>query len=235
MKKVCIKCGIEKDTDNDDFYFIKKTHKYDNTCRKCNKEYQENYRKENEETLLSDKKVYYQNNRTDIRVKQKQHRRQNISVYKTRDKNYYDNNRDTIISKKQVYKKKRRKIDPVFNLRSTISRAIALMISSQEGTKYRKSCLKYLDYSIRKLKDHLEKQFEPWMNWDNHGTYISNQWNDSDPFTWTWQLDHIVPQSDLPYASMEDENFKKCWALSNLRPLNAKKNHSDGVNRIRHK
>lgn len=27
---------------------------------------------------------------------------------------------------------------------------------------------------------------------------------------------------------MEDENFKKCWALSNLRPLSAKQNVLDG-------
>jgi hypothetical protein len=33
---------------------------------------------------------------------------------------------------------------------------------------------------------------------------------------------------------MEDDNFKKCWALSNLRPLDAKQNLMDGVNRIRH-
>jgi hypothetical protein len=57
----------------------------------------------------------------------------------------------------------------------------------------------------------LEKQFEPWMNWQNHGVY--KNWDDNDQSTWTWQIDHIIPQSDLPYTSMEDENFKKCWAL----------------------
>lgn len=41
--------------------------------------------------------------------------------------------------------------------------------------------------------------------------------------------------NSLPYTSMEDENFQKCWALSNLRPLSAKQNNSDGVRRIRHK
>ena len=50
-----------------------------------------------------------------------------------------------------------------------------------------------------------------------------------------WHIDHIIPQSLLPYSSMEDDNFKKCWALSNLRPLSAKQNLLDGANRIRHK
>jgi hypothetical protein len=73
------------------------------------------------------------------------------------------------------------------------------------------------------------------MNWNNQGMYNSDTWNDNDPATWTWQLDHIIPQSDLPYTSMEDENFKKCWTLENLRPLSAKQNLLDGVSRERHK
>lgn len=34
---------------------------------------------------------------------------------------------------------------------------------------------------------------------------------------------------------MNEENFKKCWALSNLRPYSAKQNLLDGANRKRHK
>lgn len=62
------------------------------------------------------------------------------------------------------------------------------------------------------------------MNWNNHGVYRSSTWNDQDPSTWTWQIDHIIPQSKLPYDSMEHFNFKKCWDLTNLRPLSAKLN-----------
>ena len=56
-------------------------------------------------------------------------------------------------------------------------------------------------------------------------------WDDNDISTWTWQLDHIIPQSKLSYTSMEDDNFKKCWDLSNLRPYSAKKNILDGDRR----
>jgi hypothetical protein len=84
------------------------------------------------------------------------------------------------------------------------------MLSSRNGTKHRKSCLQYLDYSIEQLKNHIEAQFESWMNWNNRGTYIADHWDDNDPTTWTWQLDHIIPQSELPYSSMEDENFRIC-------------------------
>ena len=59
------------------------------------------------------------------------------------------------------------------------------------------------------------------MSWKNYGVY--------------WHIDHIIPQSDLPYTSMEDDNFKLCWALDNLRPLEAKQNLLDGAKRTRHK
>ena len=72
------------------------------------------------------------------------------------------------------------------------------------------------------------------MNWDNWGVYKANGWNDDDQSTWTWQIDHIIPQSTLPYSSMNDDNFQKCWALNNLRPYSAKLNNLDGVKRTKH-
>jgi hypothetical protein len=88
---------------------------------------------------------------------------------------------------------------------------------------------------MQELREYLEQRFEPWMTWNNYGTYKGEDiWKDNDITTWTWQIDHIIPQSDLPYSSMEDDNFKKCWALENLRPLSAKQNWLDGVKKVRH-
>jgi hypothetical protein len=75
-----------------------------------------------------------------------------------------------------------------------------------------------------KKEKHIEDQFEPWMSWENHGNYDPSTWDDEDPGTWTWQIDHIVPQSKYNYTSMEDEAFQQCWSLDNLRPLSAKRN-----------
>jgi 5-methylcytosine-specific restriction endonuclease McrA len=66
------------------------------------------------------------------------------------------------------------------------------------------------------------------MNWNNHVKYYLNKWNDNDPSTWTWQIDHIIPQSKLLYTNMEDENFNKCWDLNNLRPISSKENLKKG-------
>ena len=98
------------------------------------------------------------------------------------------------------------------------------MYLKKNNSSKKDSILKFLQYTIEELKMHLESLFEPWMNWNNYGVYRKCSWNDNDLLTWTWQLDHIIPQSALPYTSMEDDNFKKCWALENLRPLSSKEN-----------
>jgi hypothetical protein len=130
--------------------------------------------------------------------------------------------------------KLRRDTDIMFKVTSHVSRLVALMLKSNKSSKVGKSIREYLLWDNLQLKEHIERQFEPWMNWNNYGKYNSQTWNDVDITTWTWQLDHIIPRSDLPYSSMEDDNFKKCWALENLRPLSAKQNILDGTSRIRH-
>lgn len=159
---------------------------------------------------------------------------------------YYILNSDEIIMKNSKYKKEnrekvnarerdRKKEDPFYKLYNLVRSVVKIAIKRNKGTKSGKSTLKYLEYSIEELKKYLESLFEPWMSWENHGKYDPNIWDNNDQPTWTWQLDHIIPQSDLPYTSMEDDNFKKCWALENLRPYSAKQNVIDGPSRIRHK
>jgi hypothetical protein len=150
-------------------------------------------------------------------------------------KKYIAENKDKINKNINLKRKNKRKDDPIFKLRQDVSRHILFILTKQNGSKKGKSIIEFLSYTIEQLKSHIEFLFEPWMNWGNHGKYSPKMWNDNDQSTWTWQLDHIIPQSDLPYDSMDHPNFQKAWALSNLRPLSAKQNHSDGVNRIRHK
>jgi hypothetical protein len=129
---------------------------------------------------------------------------------------------------------KKRHEDPAFKIRGIVSSSIRMAIKKR-GKSKDGSILKHLPYTIAELKDHLEKQFEPWMNWDNHGKYDLKSWDENDNTTWKWQIDHIIPHSDLPYDSMDHPNFHKCWALDNLRPLSAKQNLEYGTRRIRHK
>jgi 5-methylcytosine-specific restriction endonuclease McrA len=70
-----------------------------------------------------------------------------------------------------------------------------------------------VSFSLDELKNHLESLWESWMNWDNRG-----QWKKDIK---TWHIDHIKPISLC-------NSFEEAWQLSNLQPLEAKKNLSKG-------
>ena len=123
--------------------------------------------------------------------------------------------------KNRAYEKKRRQQNPLHRLRLNISNAILKALTRGKSDKAGQSILQFLGYTISELKLHITLLFDEHMTWENYGTY--------------WHLDHIIPQSDLPYTSMKDDNFKQCWDLSNLRPLEARQNILDGTRRIRHK
>lgn len=110
-----------------------------------------------------------------------------------------------------AYKKNRFETKPETKLQHNISGSIRQAIK-KNNSKKKGSILKHLPYTIAELREHLESQFEDWMSWENYGGCNSSKEK-------TWHIDHIVPQSHLLYLNMEDENFKKCWALDNLRPL----------------
>jgi predicted nucleic acid-binding Zn ribbon protein len=106
--------------------------------------------------------------------------------------------------------------DSDYKLRKNVSSMIARALKTADGSKNGHSIFDYLPYSLDELKEHLEKQFEDWMTWENYGRA-----NVSADF---WNIDHIVPQSKLIYGSMDHLNFQKCWDLNNLRPLEAREN-----------
>ena len=154
---------------------------------------------------------------------------------------YYENNKEFVKEKSKKYAQKnniklnlrvaqRRKTDIAFRLRRSISSTVRRVLHQFGKSKALKSILQYLPYTLEDLKQHLENKFEPWMTWENQGNYRLKYWDDNDQSTWRWHIDHIIPQAALPYTSMEDDNFKKCWALENLRPLSAKENILKGKN-----
>lgn len=218
-------------------------------CNLCYKTYKNNYYLKNKEKILKNKKISYIQNKEKYIAKSKSwqdknkqykkqydHQRRIVKhdFLKLQDKNYYKNNKDKILLKnKEIIRRKYKNIS--FKLKSRISNQINKQLIKFQSSKKNQSILKYLDYTIKELKNHLESLFEPWMNWNNHGKYKSDIWDDNNITTWTWQIDHIIPQSDLPYTSMNDDNFKICWSLTNLRPYPSKQNLMDGISRTRHK
>jgi len=130
------------------------------------------------------------------------------------------------------YAKQQRKDNYVQKIRTIVGTTIKKKIS-----KYRRSYAKdisipdiwdyiekNLGYNASDLCAHLEAKFDAHMTWDNHGR--GNGYH--------WHIDHIKPQMDFPYTSLDDINFKKCWDLSNLRPLEQKENIRQGI-KLQHK
>lgn len=109
---------------------------------------------------------------------------------------------------------------PDLKLRGVVRRAVCEAMKASGGAKAGRSILKHLPYSMHELRAHLEALWEPWMSWVNYGPWAADRR--------TWQIDHIVSQARLPYSDYSDPNFTACWALRNLRPLEAVRNLSEG-------
>jgi hypothetical protein len=221
--KVCITCRLEKDESE--------FHKTGNICKLCKSIYNKQYNENNNARLREQRRIFYKDNKERLLEEKRLSYKENKEAILQRNNAYLLKNKKKVRIRRLKRQKERRKIDPIYRLRSIMSTAIYLALRKIDGSKNDISCFRYLKYSIQDLKEYIEPQFEFWMNWDNQGKYSPKTWDDSNPATWTWQLDHIIPQSKLPYSSMEEENFQKCWSLENLRPYSAKQNNLDKYKR----
>jgi len=95
-------------------------------------------------------------------------------------------------------------------IRASASISLGMRSSLRGGEKAGRHWELLAGYTANQLKRHLEKQFKPGMTWENYGSY--------------WHIDHKIPISVFNFSTPEDIDFKRCWALKNLQPLEAKKN-----------
>jgi len=123
---------------------------------------------------------------------------------------FYQENRERInVEKRQKYESNfSYRLNKVFS--SSVYRAL-------KGKKGGNSCIPYLDYTITQLRLHLSLQFEDWMTLDNYGREEGN-----------WSIDHIDPVDSFNITSLDCDDFKRCWALENLRPLGHAENLRKG-------
>ena len=220
--KRCYKCGEEKALCE----FSKSKSRKDglnSLCRACVKAYYEAnkekiaerhkaYRQANKDKIAKRNKAYQQTKKEKIAEQRKAYRQANKEKIAEQNKAYTQANKD----KRSVYQKKRRATDPVFKMKSRVGSSVRKALKNQGKTKGG-STFSALPYTPSDLAEHLERQFDEKMNWDNYGTY--------------WHVDHIYPQSLLPYDNLAHPNFQKCWALDNLQPLEAIENLKKG-NRV---
>lgn len=158
-----------------------------------NKKYIKNYKNKNKDKNLEYGKIYRWKNIKEIKKQKKIHR----------------SKRKTKIQRNK-YQKERRKI-PKNHLDTNFSNHIRIAMNNKKAYRTWESLV---GYTLQDLFNHLEKQFDKKMNWENYGSY--------------WHIDHIVPISWFPYETAEEQAFKDCWGLKNLQPLEAKMNMSKG-------
>jgi hypothetical protein len=249
MKK-CSCCKIEKPTK--EFYKNKSLKDgLSSQCKDCYKKYHEDKR----DIILEKQKLHYNKLKEKEKPKLEGKVCSKCKQYKTINDYWINNNsvngiysackecqikinndsveRTRLKRRKyqREYYKNRMTKDPAYRLKLIVHHNILSFLGKNKRKfinnkieRLRFHIFNHLEYTIDELKQYIESLWEPWMSWDNYGLYSKDKQ--------TWQIDHIIPQSKLPFISLEDQNFRKCWALENLRPLETIANIKKG-NRVK--
>jgi len=126
-----------------------------------------------------------------------------------RSKEYY--HKPEVKERLKEYWKEKYKNIPEYRLSSCVRSSLSKSLKKFKLKKENKT-FEILDFTLLDLMSHLESQFGERMNWGNYGSY--------------WHLDHIRPVSSFSFKSTDCPEFKECWSLSNLQPLEASENIS---------
>lgn len=172
--------------------------------------------------LNKKKQKYYLSKHKETRQHQKEYRELNRDKINAQKREHYQLNKERLIKNSSDYKKNnrkryndlkinRKKNDPLYKLRITVSERIRQALKYHLAGTYKKkdSTIELLGCSIDELKTHLQNQFKEGMTWQNHGE---------------WHIDHIIPCAAFDLSKKED--CSKCFNYKNLQPLWAHENLS---------
>lgn len=184
--KTCRDCDQTLSISEFSVWKTKKGLRIDTVCKSCGKESRKEYYYKNRETIRAKAAIV----RASKHIPKPKPPRKTIEEVRART---------------AAYKKRRRNEDPLFRLRSNIGTAIANALSAIKHKKSN-STEEIIGCSFAQLKEHLESQFLPGMNWSNREL---------------WHIDHIVPQS---LATTEQQvimlnhytNLRPLWIIDNL-------------------
>jgi hypothetical protein len=98
--------------------------------------------------------------------------------------------------------RERRAEDPAYRLKGRISARLSSMLQGKAGRRTEE----LLGYTMRELRDHLERQFTKGMSW---AALARGE----------IEVDHILPVASFNIVSSDDPDFGACWGLGNLRPM----------------
>tara|TARA_A100001391_G_C5011524_1_gene263375 strand:- start:96 stop:947 length:852 start_codon:yes stop_codon:yes gene_type:complete len=113
--------------------------------------------------------------------------------------------KEKILKNQREWDRKQKATNPAYKIKYNIKSRLGLLLKKQKITK-RERTVDYIGCSFEEFKNHLEKQFQPGMSWENRTE---------------WHIDHIIPVNYfVKNFDFSDINVqKKCWHYTNLRPL----------------
>lgn len=176
-------------------------------CKKCHNEYSRLWRIKNKKKAVKYLKEYKKINKEKLSKYWKNYGKLNKERRTENRRIWAKKNRERSRAVQRKWTRMKRATDPKYRCNMNMSGAIRVAI---RGGKNGKKWEQIVGYTLKDLIKHLESQFDEKMSWDNYGPY--------------WHIDHIKPKNRFNYQSSDDVEFKKCWALENLQPLEAYKN-----------
>ena len=224
--RVCTKCNASLPATSEFFHARKKNK---DGCREVCRECRAKDNAINNAARTAKKRAHYAANKDRLLATTKRYYSENIDAQRASGLARHYKNRDVRIEQMRAYRienldglnaRRRPKSRAAFQARYgvdigfTIQHRVKslLRVTLSNGRKSRKM-VEILGYSVDELKEHLWKQFSNGMTWD---AFMSGRIH----------IDHIIPVVSFDIKSDSCEEFKSCWALSNLRPMWAKDNLS---------
>ena len=158
-------------------------------CKVCRRAYNKKYKQNNREKVNTSNRKYRQNNREKYRASRREYKQ-----------------RPECKKKRNAHIKKRYHSDPQFKLAKNLRTRIWFAL---KGKNKSARTMKLVGCSIPHLMDHMEKQFQPGMTWENQGK---------------WHVDHMMPCAS--FDLMDPEQQRRCFHYTNLQPMWGKENMS---------
>jgi hypothetical protein len=181
---------------------------------------------------LPENKKYFHKSKNGFRAICIECHKQKCKKYYKKNKNkfieYREKNKDKILKRKKEYRKTHKKEIAKYKYwyhKKRYHNDIQYRLLHNCGVRIRKHLkenkdkirsVELIGCTISELKEHLEKQFDHKMSWENYGLY--------------WHIDHIIPCASFDFTNLEQQ--KQCFHYTNLQPLEAKENIRKG-NKIR--
>ncbi len=175
------------------------------TCTKCKQE--KNLLEFNKQPSKWNTDGYHQHCRVCKAEADHQRYVKNREKHKQRSRNYYDNNREAVRKTHRKYWASKHK-DLAFRLRHSLANSVQYAYKSKNMRKSKKTS-DVLGCTYEYFVQHIESQFEPWMNESNYGRCIPGESNVG------WDIDHVVP---LASAETEEDLVRLCH-YTNLKPV----------------